>query len=409
MKASVLALSLLPFVAAVSATAGNGGDWSDRKEYDIVLTIRSESSPQKRLALLENWKQSYPKTSLSQARDQLYLNTYQVLGDHAHMFDVAKQMLATQPEDPVGLYWLTVLAPQQAGATSEVVDAGDKAAHKLLSSLDSYFTAAKKPISVADSDWQKQKLNVEVLAHRTIGWASWQRGNLGAAEDDLSACLQKDPGNAEVSSWLGIISAVDANKQPKALWHLARATNKEISSPLAEEQRRQVNAMLENMYASYHGSMEGLDQLRKVAVASPFPPPEFSIDPATVVNARRAEADLSLTNPELARWLSMRRQLEAPEGEKYFASDLEGKPLSKLRGTVLRATPPRSPREIILAMSDSATPDVTLKLSVAMPRPVPAGAKISFEGTGESFTKTPFGLTVNADAAELEAKPAKTP
>ena len=64
--------------------------------------------------------------------------------------------------------------------------------------------------------------------------------------------------------------------------------------------------MLESVYVSYHGSQEGLDQLRKLSSANAFPPPEFTIDPATVVNARRAEMELSQTNPELAAWLAMR-------------------------------------------------------------------------------------------------------
>ena len=408
MKALVFAFCLvLPEVLA--ALSGTGVDWSDRKEYDLVLTIRSESSPQKRLALLDSWTQAYPKTGLLRARQEIYLNTYESLGDRTHMFDTAKQMLAAQPEDPVGLYWVTVLAPQQQSASSDVLDAGEGAARKLLASLDQCFAPSKKSSTVSDADWQKQKLNVEVIAHRTLGWASWQRGNLSAAEDEFSACLKKDPANAEISSWLGIVSGIDTNKQPIALWHLARATNKGLATPLAEEQRRQVNSMLENMYASYHGSMEGLDQLRKVSQGAPFPPVGFTIDPATIVNARRAEAELSMTNPELAAWLSMRRQLEASDGEKYFASDLQGKPLPKLKGTVIRATPLRAAREITLAMSDSNTPDITLKLTVPLSRPVPAGASLSFQGTGDSFTKAPFALVVTADTAEPESRQNKTP
>lgn len=407
MKALVFAFCLvLPQVLA--ALPGTGLDWSDRKEYDLVLTIRSESSPQKRLALLDSWSQAYPKTGLSRARQEIYLNTYESLADHAHMFDVAKQILAAQPEDAVGLYWITVLAPQQPNASSEVLDAGDNAAHKLLANLDQCFATSKKPSAVSDAEWQKQKLKVEVIAHRTLGWACWQRGNLSAAEDEFSACLKKDSGDAEISSWLGIVSGIDANKQTTALWHLARATNKGLATPLAEEQRRQVNAMLENMYASYHGSLEGLDQLRKVSQGAAFPPPEFTIDPATVVNARRAEAELSLTNPELAAWLSMRRQLEAADGEKYFASDLQGKPLPKLKGTVLHATPLRAAREIMLSMNDSNTPDVTLKLTVPLPKPAPAGSSLSFQGTGDSFTKVPFALVVTADTAEPESRQPKT-
>jgi hypothetical protein len=385
------------------------GDWSDRKEYDIVLTIRSESSPQKRLALLDSWSKSYPKTGLARARQELYLSAYESMGDHAHMFDVSKQMLAGQPDDPVSLYWLTVLAPQHPGVSTEIIDDGDNAAHKLLANSGQYFTNDKKPASVSDADWQKQKIKVEVLAQRTIGWANWQRGKFSAAADDLSACLKKDPGNAEISSWLGIVSGLDTNKQPEALWHLARATNTDLAYPLPESERRQVNTMLENVYASYHGSPEGLDQLRKLSAGNAFPPPEFSIDPATVVNARRAEAELSLTNPELAAWLAVRRQLEAANGEAYFASDLQGKPLPRLRGTVLRSNTSRTAREMTLSMGDAGTPDVSLKIIGPLTFSTPTGAAIAFQGMGESFVKSPFLLQVTADAAQVENARTRTP
>jgi hypothetical protein len=409
MKFCLLIFGLLQSMIAVAALPSTGTDWSDRKEYDLVLNIRSESSPQKRLALLDSWTKTYPKTGLSRARQELYLNTYEALGDHAHMFDIARQILAARSDDPVGLYWVTVLAPQQSNPGPDVLDAANNAAHRLLASVATYFAPDKRPSSVSDADWQKQKLNVEVIANRTIGWTSWQRNDLAVAEENLSACLKKDPGDAEISSWLGIVYAIDTNKQPTALWHLARATNKGLSSPLAEEQRRQVNSMLESIYASYHGSLDGLDELRKIAAANPLPPAEFSIDAATVVNARKAELQLSLTNPELASWMAMRRQLEAQDGQQYFSSVVLDKPLPKLRGTVLGATPPRSPREITLSMTDASTPDVTLKLAAPLPRAVPPGTTLSFQGTGVSFTKAPFVLVVSADTAQAEGKQIKTP
>jgi hypothetical protein len=408
MKLRLAALCLIQSVAVFGTVLGTGQEWTDRKEYDLVLDIRAEASPEKRLTLLDSWSQHYPKTALARARQELYLNTYEVLGDRTHMFDVARQMLTVQPDDPVGLYWLTILTPVQSNPTPAILDAGSKAAHKLLASTATYFSTDKKPPSLSDSDWQKQKLSVEVMAHRTIGWVSWQRGDLGAAEEDLAVCLQKDSGDAEVSSWLGIISAVDTNKQSLALWHFARATNIGSSAPLADEQRRQVNGMLENMYVSYHGSLEGLDQLKKISASTAFPPPGFQIDSATVVNARRAEAELSLTNPELASWQSIRRQLEASDGDKYFSSDIQGKPLPQLKGTVIKSTPPKAP-QIGLSMSEPGSAEVTLKLTIPLARSLPAGTILSFRGNGESFTKDPFSLVITADTAEAETKPAKTP
>jgi hypothetical protein len=203
---------------------------------------------------------------------------------------------------------------------------------------------------------------------------------------------------------MGIVSALDENKQVPALWYLARATNKEIGAPLIGEERTQVNTVLENMYTSYHGSLEGLDQLRKVSLSKAIPPAEFSIDPATLVNARKQEMELSSSNPELAAWLALHRQLTDANGDKYFTSDVDGKPLPKLKGTVVKASPPRAPKEFTLSMNEGEEADVTLKLTLPLSKPTPVGSLLSFQGTGTSFTKEPFGLVITADTATPEAK-----
>ena len=52
-------------LAALSVPAAS---WTDRAEYDLVLGIRAELLPQKRLALLDTWKAKYPKSEYQQAR-----------------------------------------------------------------------------------------------------------------------------------------------------------------------------------------------------------------------------------------------------------------------------------------------------------------------------------------------------
>ena len=389
---------------AICAFSAN---WTDRKEYDLVLTIRSEAMPQKRLDLLELWNKNYPKTELREARLELYLATYEALGDRNHMFETSRQILADQPGNLVGLYWSTVLLPQLESPSAEMMGMGEKSARQLISGLDTYFNGERKLASTTDADWQKQKSSVEILAHRALGWAHWQRGEFQPAEEEFTACLQKDPLNTEISAWLGIVLALENGKQIPALWHLARASKAVQSGALSEDQHRQVNTILERIYTSYHGVSDGLDELKTAAAASPFPPPEFSIDSATVVAARKAEADLSLTNPELAAWLAIRRQLEALNGDNYFTANLESKPLPRLKGTVVRCTPAHSPREIVLSMTDSRGQDIILKLSSSLTRYVGPGSKIAFQGTAQSFSKEPFSLVVLADPAGIEGASAK--
>ena len=393
----------LSLLIALSLGVANGQNWTDRKEYDLVLTIRSESVPQNRLELLDTWKTNYPKTDLREERLELYLTAYAALGDRPHMFDASKELLVLQPSNKVGLYWSAALLPNLDSPTAEAVAIGGKSAQTLLAGLDTYFAPDRKPAKVPDPEWQKQRSHVEVLAHRTLGWAHWQESQFSDAEKEFTICLQKAPQDHEISAWLGIVMALQDGKQVPALWHLARGSKTEAGSSLPEEERRQVNVIFERTYSSYHGTMDGLDELRTSASTSAFPPPEFSVEPATVVAARRAEAELQLTNPELASWLMIRRELDSTNGDGYFTTTLQPQPLPRLKGTVVRRGANRNPHELALSLNGSGTADVILKLNANQNKYFAPGTKLVFRGRAQSFSKNPFELVISADAVALDA------
>jgi tetratricopeptide (TPR) repeat protein len=382
-------------------------DWTDRKEYDLVLTIRTEAAPQRQLELLDAWSKAYPNSNLKEARLELYLSAYRAMGDRVRTFDTAQQILAVQETNPVGLYWCAALLPSLDNPSVDKLEAGEKSARRIVSNVKVFFAPEKKPASLSDAEWQQERASVEVLAHRTLGWGHWQRGEFSAAEDEFAICLQQDPNDAEASAWLGMVLALESGKQVPALWQLARGSNPQEKGVMSDAQRRQVNTVFEQLYLSYHGTSDGIDDLRKTAASAVFPPAGFNIDPATVVAALRAEQELSQTNPELAAWVAMRARLEAPGGENYFAGTVQAKLQPRLKGTVLHATPARGARELSLSMDDSGAAQVDLKLTAALPRYVAPGAKIAFFGTGESFTKAPFAVEMSADPKAVEILSAK--
>ncbi len=366
-------LSLVLLSVPVFAAA-----WTDRAEYDLVLNIRGEAIPQKQIALLDEWKAKYPKSELRQIRRELYLSAYHSVGDNVHMLEVTREMVADEPNNPVGVYWLTVLSPGAKNQSPELWDAGEKAARQLL---------AQKPAPAQ-----------EILAHRTLGWIRWQRADYPSAEQELVAALNLDPNNVELSAWLGLVLGLEKRpeKQVPALWQLARASS-----------MRQVNALLEQMYTSYHGEPGGLDEMRTAAAASVFPPAGFNIEPAAVIAARRAEEELLRTNPALAAWLRIRKQLESPEGDKYFNEVLKTAPLPRLKGTVIRCTPANRPTEVVLGMSNAVAEELVLKFNAPMPRAAEPGTELEFEGNAESYVQAPFMLTVSVAKDKLSGWPSK--
>ena len=386
---------LVPFLLTASAA-----DWADRAEYDLVLRIRAEMVPQQRLELLNEWKTKYPKSEYQAIRNEMLLAAYQSLGDPRQMFAVASEMQASQPDNFVGLYWCTVLIPTMKDATPSAWAIGEQAARRLLSGLDAYFSPANKPPDDSEQIWRDRKSATAVLAHRSIGWIHWQQGDYPVAEQEFAECLRQNPKNAETSSWLGAMLAGQKppEKQMAAIWHVARAASLRGEGALPESQQRQMNTLLDHLYTTYHGESAGLDQVRAAAIASVMPTPEFSVEPASVTLNRAS-------NPQLADWLKIRWRLAWSDGEKYFNETLKTLPLPKLKGTLVRASPAGKPDELVLAISDPAIEEVTLKISTPFPHEAPIGSELQFEGTADSFTRDPFSLTILVEREKIEGWP----
>ena len=397
-RAGLVALAL-PFSAL-------GGDWTDRGEYDLALTIREEASPKQRLQLLDRWKARYPSTQMLQARRELYLSTYQSLGDNAGMLATAREMLISEPDNLIGLYWCTLLTPGSKDTGKANLDSGEKAAQALIGGLDRLFATSKKPPNMPPAAWEVQKTNASLLAHRTLGWVHWQRGEYPAAEQQFSEYLKVNPGGAEVSAWYGMVLGVEKapDKQVPALWLLAHSVSLRGAGALDERKRGQISALLERLYVSYHGEPTGLDQLRTAAEATPFPPPDFRIEPAAEVAARKELEAIERANPQLAEWVRIRTQLEAAGGPQFFEK-LKAAPLPKLAGILISATPPRRPDELVLGMRDPAVPDVRLRLSTPLAGEAAPGIPLEFEGMADSFSLSPFMLVITVDKSKLSGWP----
>jgi hypothetical protein len=399
----VLTNALFAMFLALRALAAG---WVDRGEYDLVMSIRSEASAQKRIELLDAWKTKYPQSELRQARRELYLSTLASMGDGSRMLKMAREMIDEKASDPVGVYWCTLLTPEVRDAQPDVLDAGEKAARQLLAGLDGYFAAAAKPAGVNDSDWKKRQDSSLLLAHRTLGWIAWQRGDLAGASKEFRVYLDRNPAGAEVTAWLGMVSAVqkDPDQQQAALWYLQRAAALRGEGALLDVHRRFVAGLADDVYTAYHGDKDGLDALRTAAAAAAVPPPDFHVETAAAIAARRADEELARTNPQLYAWVQIRRQLESADSEKNLAT-LRAAPLPKLKGRVLRVQPDAKPTEIVLAIGPQDTEEVVLHVSQPFPNAAPAGTELEFEGAVEAFSKEPFRLTLAIDREKITGWP----
>jgi hypothetical protein len=117
----------------------------------------------------------------------------------------------------------------------------------------------------------------------------------------------------------------------------------------------------------------------------------------------------------LRLWLDLKTSLTASDGPEYFRMNLLNavipggtKRLRWLKGTVVSSEVVGTAHNIVLAISDKDTPEVTLKLDRLPPASIRIrqGAVVEFEGVGVAFTRSPLMLTLKVSGCEQVAKDA---
>jgi hypothetical protein len=387
-------------------------NWKDRDEYDLFTNITKETNGQKKLDLLNQWSTKYPSTDFKAERANLYITTYAALNRPKDAIVSAKQLVADNPKDFTGLYFLTMLTLQAADIGAGALDDSEKAANGLLGALDDQFAAAKKPVQVTAEDWAKARSDTEALAHTTLGWVVMQRKDNAKAEQEFTKSLQLSPASGQVSYWLGtvILAQKDAAKQVAALYDIARAAAYDGPGALSASFRADVRKYLDKVYAAYHGSKDGLDDVLAATKASALPPADFKIKSAEDIEKEKLakEQQFAKDNPSLALWLNVRTALTGPDGASYFAQNMKGAQTPAFTGKLISATPETKPKTLVLAIADGTTPDVTINLDSALPGKADGDTTITFQGIPDSYTVTPFMVTFTAEKAAIKGWTGKT-
>jgi hypothetical protein len=97
-------------------------------------------------------------------------------------------------------------------------------------------------------------------------------------------------------------------------------------------------------------------------------------------------------------WTSIKQALTGPDGHEYFESSMKGAMLPRLKGTLVSAVPNDGRNALILALTDSSTPEVALLLH-DLPSELLLGKQIEFEGVAIGFTRDPLLVTFDVEEA----------
>lgn len=410
---------------AISSTLGLGAawgqtqqkqpNWKDRAEYDLVQAIEAEKDPNKKIELLNQWKEKYPTSDFKITRLEKFVTTYAAAANRQKALETAQEILTEDPKNTTAVYYINLLIVGEQ-PTPENLALGEKSAQTLLGSLDEVFALEKKPASTPESAWKQARLDLEALGHRTLGWTAMQRKNYEDAERELTQNLKIHPNDAEASYWLGtvILAQKKPERQSDALFQFARAAAYDGPGAIEPNARKQILEYITKNYTAYHGEdPEGLRNLLNLAKANAFPPAGFVILSEAEVIAQK-EKELEATNPSLALWMRLKSALTAEEGVQYFETSMKNalvppEDQPAFTGHVISQDGARAARSVVLGISDPNTPEVTLKFETPLPGTPEPGTTIQFRGVASEFSKEPFMVTFEAEKKNITGWPEPTP
>ena len=414
MVAGFLMATVIWGQAQTPAAAQPASLWKDG-EYPLYDAVLKATDAKKRLDALNAWQQKFPDTGYKSDRILRFLVTYQELNMFDKVLETANEILASDPKSIAALWALTSAIQRIEKPTPEQLALGEKGAQALATKFDDL-----KPAATSEADWAKGKPEIQAAAYVALGWIATQRKDSPAAEKAYLQSLQINPNNAQVSYTIGsaIIVQRNVDTYPSGLFHIARAASLTGTGAIQEPARKKIDDYLIARYTNFHGSAEGLDELRKLATASAIPPEGFKIKSSAEI-ANEKEEEFKKTNPMLALWMSVKKELAGPSGADYFEKSVKGFALpagvqgvTKFKGKLVAAVPPKNPKSLKVAIADAVTPEITLVFEEPLVGSAPVGTDLEFEGAGTAFTADPFNLTMEVEREKLvgwpvQAGPAK--
>jgi len=388
--------------------------------YNAVAVDLGKGDFTKALADLDTWKQKFPKSDYATDGKALYVQAYAGAKQFTKALDAAGDLLSgdidalfPNPKDGPLVVLKVLLAVSQStlqvqGATPEELATARKGAELLLK-----YT--RKAEGYTDAQWTQLHGQVDPLAKQAIYMSTVSPGvealtktkNYDVAEAAFRKALQDYPENAAVAAYLGAALVgqykVHPEKFPEGLYMYARAASVDpVAGSVTKEWQAAPAKSLVNYYTQFHGSEEGLAELKAEAVKSPTPPVGFTVKSSAEVEKDKQDA-FAAAHPELAQWLATKKAL-TEGGEAYFKDNMADAQVPvKLKGKVLEGKPACNSKSLTLALSDDKTPEVTLVLDTPIKGKPTAGVDITWEGAvAKAFTATPFNLTMEMELAKID-------
>jgi hypothetical protein len=291
---ALLAVLAVPLGGARIAQAQDPILIKDPAEFSAFQQCSIRSDHNARASCLEVFLRAHPESPAKMAFLDSLIDTYEGLNDADHALSAARRQLQVDPGNMKAIFVSVFIdksrclkAVDQKTARSFDPQACNDAAELARKGL-----SLPKHDGVSDDDWKKLTAGVYPVFHSAIALDdafSRREYKNAVAEYTKELKLYTDDQTKTAGLWDTLLLAStyarpEVNDPVKTIWFYAR-----VSGFAPAEYKAAVDGQLDYYYKTYHGNLNGLDEIKTLASETLFPPESFIISPAAASGGRPAQ------------------------------------------------------------------------------------------------------------------------
>ena len=287
--------------APAGQDAGAGQQKYTMAEYNSYQACAAEKNPQAQVKCLDDFVAKYPNSALLVYIYPLYYNAYSQLKNWPKVIENADKLIAmgdkVEPPIRYQAYYARAFAYSNMGTGSEVQAQAPKACEAAKAGLKT-LGELKKPDTMSEEDFTKQKQQPAILFNYTLAQCSMIQKDYQTAIDSYKAVLEKNPDDAITSYKIGqAYMAMNPPQQMDAFWYFAKAASAKNAN---QTQATQVKTYLRKLIANYQGGNvcdnlidAELNELLQLASTSAERPASYKLISTADLDAARKDMTIA--------------------------------------------------------------------------------------------------------------------
>jgi hypothetical protein len=400
-------LSLIAVTAfLLVSTLARGQQITDATEYNTYVLALNEKDPAKQIQLLDAFMAAYPRTVVKEQALELKLRAQQASGQMGEQ--TARDILQVNPNNTTAMLVLSYAFMQSPLSESDpafqqkLSDAEANAKH----GIDT-VNALVKPVNVSDDAFQASKNTMLATNYQAEAIVGLYRKDYAASLAAFKLAASITPNDAALFYRIGdTLTKERPVKWDDALWAFARAASLDGAGAMNAAGKQQVDSYLTRAYTAYHGSDEGLAQLKEQAKAAAFAPDGFHIKTKAEMAPPPPPPPPEAPIPDDVTKMPFGQIVIVLSKDDDKAKEVLGKLKAvggmDLEGVIVSATPTAAPKTVriaVLKKTQETEGAYDVELLLAAPTTAVRAAKgkaVEFTGSVKDYKANPFALTLSA-------------